>query len=230
MIEILKIKNHPSQKITQVFQVRLVKWWDSNKINYPWREFKDPYKILLSEILLRKTNAEKVRNFLPIVLSELSSFNEISKMKKARLKKLLHPFGLQAHKSNELKKIAKNVKNKYSGIIPDDYDHLIELKGIGPYIANAILCFGFNQRRPILDTNVIRIYERSFNIKSNQNRPRTDKKLWEFSKSMLPKHKVKEFNYALLDFAKKICKPRKPLCGICAINSICHFYSINFGK
>jgi A/G-specific adenine glycosylase len=205
------------------FRKRLLSWWKSNKINYPWRFFNDPFSILVGEILLRKTNAEKVQKLILLTLNELNSFEKILEMKSNFLKSLLKPYGLQKNKAQELKALSNYLINKHGGHIPDKYSEMIQLPGVGPYIANAVLGIGFGQRRPIIDTNVIRIYERYFRFISKKKRPRDDKNIWKFAEEILPKKRFKEFNYALLDFGKKVCKANKPLCSTCPLKTRCKY-------
>ncbi|MBE9592448.1 MAG: hypothetical protein IMF19_03105 [Proteobacteria bacterium] len=97
----------------------------------------------------------------------------------------------------------------------------MSLYGVGEYISNAVLCFAFKKRIPIVDTNVLRVYERVFNVKSLKSRPHTDKKMWDFAEKMLPKENYVGYNYALLDFASDICRAKNPFCEICPLKSIC---------
>jgi len=114
------------------------------------------------------------------------------------------------------------LKLQFNYQIPSKFIELKTLKGIGDYNANAILCFGFNQRRALLDTNFIRLYKRLFNIKPKTKTPKTDKYLWGKSEELLPEKNFIQFNYAILDFANKICKNKNPKCEICILNDICY--------
>ncbi|GAH00814.1 unnamed protein product, partial [marine sediment metagenome] len=120
---------------------------------------------------------------------------------------------------------ANQLKNDYKKKIPDNIVDLKKLEGIGNYSANAILCFGFNQRRPLLDSNFIRVYNRVFNITSKTKTAKNDKFLWEFSELLLPNKNFINFNYAILDLGGNICITFKPKCHICPLSKICFFFS-----
>lgn len=122
-----------------------------------------------------------------------------------------------------IEEISRDIKNKFNHRIPDSLSELKSLKGIGDYGANAILCFAYNQKRPLLDSNFIRIYTRVFNIKPKTKTAKTDKFLWEFSEKLLPEEKYIEFNYGILDLGGIICQ-KKPKCNICPLNSLCSYY------
>lgn len=206
------------------FRKGILNWGRKNYQNYSWRCYKNPFHILLAEILLRQTNAEKVQKFIIKIIPEISSPQKIIAIRNSKLESLIKPLGLQKKKRKELKQLAKSLISDQGGKVPRSYQKLTKLPGVGNYTANAVLCFGFGERRPLLDTNIMRIINRVFNISSNYSRPWKDTNMWEFVSSLLPIVKTKEFSYALLDFGKKICRARKPFCTSCLINKICDFY------
>ena len=211
-----------------LFQKKLLQWInskdsknESNYRNFPWRQTEDHYKLLITEILLQKTNSEKVAELYPIFFKRFPSIRTIKNAKKEELIEILSKLGLQNEKADRLKMIGEEIIKNHKGIIPSDKISLLKLKGVGDYIANAVLCFAFNKKFEILDTNIVRIYQRIFNLKSAKSRPRSDKKVWDFANKMLPEENFRIFNYALLDFGAKICKARNPLCKSCLFQDIC---------
>ncbi len=140
------------------------------------------------------------------------------------IKDLIKSLGL-VFRVDILENLAKEIKNEFGNIIPDSFAELKYLKGIGDYNANAILCFGFDQKRPLLDSNFIRIYKRVFNVSAKTKTPKTDKSLWQFSESLLPNENYINFNYAILDLGGTICLNRNPKCNKCPLNAICYYYN-----
>ena len=126
-----------------------------------------------------------------------------------------------------LNDLASQIKIHFNKKIPQNLSELISLEGIGDYSANPILCFGFNERRPLLDLNFIRIYKRVFNITSKTKTTKTDKFLWNFIEELLLDENFIEFNYAILYLGGKICLCRAPRCNLCPVNQIC-YYIMNF--
>ena len=211
-----------------LFQKKLLQWInskdsnnESNYRNFPWRQTDDHYKLLITEILLQKTNSEKVAELYPIFFNNFPSIEDINNAKKEELIDILSSLGLQNEKAERLKMIGEELIKNHKGIIPSDKISLLKLKGVGDYIANAVLCFGFNKKFEIVDTNIVRVYQRIFNLKSAKSRPRTDKKVWEFAKFMLPDKNYQLYNFALLDFGAKICTARQPRCLECFFNKRC---------
>jgi len=215
-------KNNDCCMVKKV-QKNLLNWSKESSIRYPWRNTNDSYKILISEILLHKTDSKKVKNLYPKFMKKFPTIHQLYSSNNAELMKLIKDIGL-FYRINRLKTIAIQIVDQYNGEVPQTKKELISLYGVGDYISNAVLCFAFKQRVPIVDTNVIRIYQRIFDVQSAKSRPRTDKKIWDFAEKLLPHKKYVEYNYALLDFASELCKAKKPLCGICIMNDMCSYY------
>lgn len=119
--------------------------------------------------------------------------------------------------------MTNQIKNDYNKKIPNNFIDLKKLKGIGDYSANAVLCFGFKLKRPLLDSNFIRIYKRVFDVSPKTKTAKSDKYLWDFSEALLPDSNFIKFNYAILDLGGNICISRKPKCNICPLTRICFY-------
>lgn len=201
----------------------LLGWYKDNGRNLPWRYNKDPYKILVSELMLQKTDAPKVKNIYDDFFKKFPTIYEIDKTSIKTLERTLEPLGLYRKKAERLKSISKTIIENHYGKIPNSKNELLELNGVGNYIANAVMCFAYNKDESIVDTNVIRLYNRIFNLQSSKKRPRTDKEIWNFAKAILPLNKVQDYNYAVLDYASLICKAKKPNCEVCIFKQYCSF-------
>jgi A/G-specific adenine glycosylase len=212
------------KKLTKnYFTTSIIQWYKKKGRDFPWRYNKDIYQVLVSELLLQKTDAPKVE---AVFNDFFSAYKEIHDIYKAEIKdieeKLLH-LGLYKHRADRLKSIAQTIVENYSGEIPQNKEDLLKLKGVGEYISNAVLCFGYNEPEPIVDTNVIRIFNRLFKMQSSKKRPRNDKDIWKFAGELLPKKKIQDYNYGLLDFASLICKSKKPVCHSCMFLNYCSY-------
>jgi A/G-specific adenine glycosylase len=204
------------------FRESILDWYEKNGRGYFWRETSDPYKILVSEIMLQQTNADKVS---PVYQRFTQQYPNIRKLAEAQLSDLItvvKPIGL-GYKAHRLKRVAEKVVAEYKADLPAEEEALMALPGIGRYISNAILCFAFDRRVALVDVNVVRLYHRVFGVTSEKTRPRDDAKLWKFAGEMLPTTRAKEYNLALIDFSAKVCTPRKPKCDECAVSSLCNF-------
>lgn len=200
----------------------ILEWHNDHKKKFGWRETQDPYKILISEILLHKTDSKKVEKVYPAFIGKFPTIYHLYRAVPEEINNLIKDIGL-FYRGKRLKKIAEQIVSSFEGNIPSRKEDLISLYGVGDYISNAVLCFAFKKKVPIVDTNIIRIYDRVFEIKSSKSRPRADKKIWDFAKKALPENNYVEYNYSLLDFASEICKAKKPLCGVCSVKDICEY-------
>ena len=203
------------------FQESIVLYYERDgRHDLPWRKTKDPWLIMLAEMLLRKTAAVQVQ---PVYL-ELStkSPNEIALMSLSDLEILLNPLGIYKERAVLIKQaaeIASDVeKEKFRST-----EFLGSIKGVGPYNINAVLCFAFGEPKPALDRNMIRILDRVFSLKSEKSRPHTDKLLWEKASLFVPIDNPKDYNWGVLDLSSALCRPNSPKCSHCPLNAVCDY-------
>jgi DNA (cytosine-5)-methyltransferase 1 len=220
---------YASKKIKNEFRKDLLLWYKINKRNFPWRYSNDPYKILVSEVLLQKTNVSKVLPVFNHFIQKYPTINELSVAKQAEVEKIIKDLGL-IYRAERLISIAKQFAVDYQSKVPSQKDHLLKLRGLGNYVSSAVTCFAFNKRVAIVDTNIVRLIERVFDFKSSKNRPRDDNAVWKFAEALLPIQKVKDYNYALLDFSALICTAGNPRHEICPLKKICKYYKKNAPK
>ena len=202
----------------------LIDWFELNKRDFSWRKPDlTPFQLLIAEIMLQKTGANQVENLFPDFIKKYPDANSVISMKDEELEELLHPLGLFKRRARDIKKTAQQIVENENKI-PRTRKELMKLPGVGEYIANAVLCFGFKKPVPIVDANVGRIMNRifSFPVKSAPSR---DKNLLEKMKEILPEKNARAFNLALLDFAALVCLPRKPRCEECPLSQSCDFFS-----
>jgi A/G-specific adenine glycosylase len=202
----------------------LMHWHKYHKLNFLWREFKDPFKILVTEILLRKTNAEKVQNLIDGVIKQIGTLTQLTNIEEEELSAMLEPFGMQHRKAFELKQLALILNERFVGKVPNTSEELMSLPGVGRYITHEVLAAAFLLPKAIVDTNVIRVYSRYFGLVSKRARTRDDPRVWEFADGLIPKDDAVGFNYALIDFAKQICVAIKPLCSKCTLSQYCSYF------
>jgi A/G-specific adenine glycosylase len=198
----------------------LLSWWRAHGLEYPWRSYRDPWEVLVSEILLRKTNAEKVSSRIGEVLSVLRSPEDVLRLREEDLADLLRPFGMQRIKARQLRGLAQRLAAE-GGRIPEDPEALSALPGVGRYIAAAVLCFALGRPAAAVDTNVIRVLTRVFGVKPERSRPRADPYIWKIAELLLPADHPREHSWALLDLGKKVCRPRRPKCSECPLAAVC---------
>ena len=207
----------------QEFSKKLLEWWKENKQDFPWRNTKNPYKILVAEMLLRKTTAKQVNKLFEKFLLAYPTPKKLSKATHKKLVFLLKPLGMEHIRSQQLKKMAIHIFEKYNGKIPDNEEELTKLPGIGKYSANSILSIIYHYDVPMVDVNAIRITQRVFSYESPKKRLRDDMIIWKFIEDLIPKGKSRDFNLSLIDFAHKVCLIRNPRCSSCILSVLCDY-------
>ena len=196
----------------------LLRWFEKNARDLPWRKTRDPYKIWISEIMLQQT---QVATVIPYYQRFLKSFPTVHHLAKSDLSKVLKIWeGLGYYsRARNLHRAAKIVLNHFRGKIPDDLKDLLNLPGIGKYTAGAILSIAYNKEAPILDGNIRRVLSRVFAI--SENPKKTEGLLWKISESLIPKGRSDAFNQAIMDLGAMICAPKDPLCHRCPLHRYC---------
>ncbi|OWR33157.1 adenine glycosylase [Saccharibacillus sp. O23] len=210
---------------TAFFWDTLNVWFDKNHRDYPWRHTKDPYHILIAEFLLQQTHVRKVEEVYTSLLNHFPNVKELGEASESRLIDIISPIGL-IYRAKRIKSTANQVYFDYNGKIPDRFKDLMVLSGVGDYIANAVLCYGYHQNTVPIDTNVIRLFIRYFDLSSDKPRPRTDKVLAEQIKNLYAfDFDYRTANWAVLDFAGLVCIMIKPKCPECPLQKHCSYYN-----
>jgi len=202
------------------FQRRLLAWYKRHQRPLPWRRTSDPYKILVSEIMLQQTQVDRVIPKYRQFLRRYPTVKTLAKARTPELKKTWYPLGYNV-RPLRLRKIAQQVLRKHDGKIPSTYDGLLAMDGIGRYTAGAVLSFAFQQDAPILDTNVARVLQRYFGLSAASA---TRRRLWELAEQVIPPGKAYWINQAMMDLGATVCTARRPKCTTCALRATCRSY------
>ncbi|WNM19409.1 A/G-specific adenine glycosylase [Flavobacterium capsici] len=202
------------------FSNTLIHWYLQNKRDLPWRNTVNPYQIWLSEIMLQQT---RVAQGLPYFLKFIDRFPTVFDLANAdeqEVLKLWQGLGYYSRARN-LHKTSQIVALNFEGKFPDNYNDLLELKGIGEYTAAAIASFAYNENVPVVDGNVFRVLSRYFNIETDIASSGAKKEFTALAKELLPDGKTNLFNQAIMEFGALQCVPKNPNCENCVLNSSC---------
>ena len=190
-------------------------WGAENRRDYPWRNTRSPYRILLSEVMLRRTRADQV---VPVYRKVLRLYPTASKLAQARapeIRKLLRPLGL-VWRADNLVRMAEELRNEFACRVPTAPTRLKELTGVGDYVANAVACFAKGAAVAIVDTNVVRVIGRTFGLRL-EGEARRRKEMIAASNLCLDRNDPRLYNYSILDFASLVCRARSPDCDVCPL-------------
>jgi len=176
--------------------------------------------VWLSEIILQQTQTSQGLSYYNKILNTFPTLKKLSEASEEQILKLWQGLGYYSRARN-LHFTAKYIQNNLNGVFPDDYDSLLQLKGIGPYTAAAISSICFNEKRAAVDGNVYRILARVFNIDTAINSLEGIKKFQELANSLISETYPGDYNQSMMDIGATICTPKKPKCNQCPLISIC---------
>ena len=206
--------------IDEDFSLVIVKWYNLNKRNLPWRNTVDPYKIWISEIILQQTRVEQGLPYYNKFILNFPNIFKLSQAKEDKVLKLWQGLGYYSRARN-LHFTSKYITEKLNGEFPKNYDGLIKLKGIGKYTASAISSFAYNEKKAVLDGNVFRVLSRYFGIFDPIDSPFGLKLFEEISFKNLPIKNIDTYNQSIMEFGALQCKPASPNCKLCPLNINC---------
>jgi A/G-specific adenine glycosylase len=210
-----------SSKSAPFFPRSLLAWYRRHRRALPWRRARDPYAILVSEVMLQQTQAAAV---IPYYIRWLRRFPTIRSLARATESDVLHAWqGLGYYaRARNLHRCAKLIAVKFGGVFPSDPNELKSLPGIGRYTANAIAVFAFDQPLPLVEANTGRILARLFNIRDPIDSSSGRRKVWEASAKLVPRKRARDFQNAMMDLGSLICTVRNPCCQVCPVKKFCH--------
>ena len=195
-------------------QKALLDWWSVSHRNLPWRETRDPWAIMVSELMLQQTQVTRV---IPKYMNFLERFptpQECSQASPALIIEAWEGLGYNRRALN-LHRAASIIVDSYGGVVPDSLDQLLQLPGIGPYTARAILCFAYEKDIGVVDVNTKRVISRIVGelLPPQELQKRADE--------LVPQGQGWIWNQALMDLGSGICKARVVDCANCPLKKFC---------
>jgi A/G-specific adenine glycosylase len=199
---------------------RLVAWFEGAGRKLPWREDRDPYRILVSEMMLVQTTVTAVVPFFARFLARFPTVVSLAEADEADVLKAWEGLGYY-RRARQLQAAAKAVVTNHGGTFPDDPEAIRALPGVGRYIAGALLSFAFDRRSPIVEANTQRVLARWLAWDEDLKTTRSQSRLWEAAARLVPEVGAGAFNQAFMELGALVCVPRKPLCLACPVASEC---------
>ena len=208
------------------FAKRLIKWYNFNKRELPWRSTSDPYKIWLSEIILQQTQVNQGLSYYLKFVEEFQTVKDLAKAPADKVMKLWQGLGYYSRARN-LHEAAKNIVNEHKGEFPKAYEDIRALKGVGDYTAAAIASIAYNLPYAVVDGNVYRVLSRIFGIETPIDSTSGKKEFNELANELLTKKNPADYNQAIMEFGALYCRPKNPDCTNCIFNDKCEAYRLN---
>jgi A/G-specific adenine glycosylase len=201
------------QKNLSSIRRKLLRWYDQNRRDLPWRHTGDPYAIWIAETMLQQT---QVATIVPYYQRFLEHFPTVEALAHAPLQKVLALWsGLGYYRrARNLKLAARILVRRYAGHLPAYYDDLLALPGVGDYTAGALMSIAFQKPYPAVDGNARRVLGRLFNLTG-------EKKLRAAAADLVSRSRPGHFNQGLMELGATICTPKNPRCPDCSLRRDC---------
>jgi A/G-specific adenine glycosylase len=202
----------------------LVRWFRKNKRTLPWRENPTPYSVWISEIMLQQTVVNAV---IPHYEEWMETYPDISHLANAKEQEVLRLWeGLGYYeRARNILKAAREIMGKFGGRMPETWEELRRLPGIGDYTASAIMSIAFGEPYPVMDANVRRVGRRILGMVGWDKK--REKELLDFLKGIIPEKDPGGFNEGIMELGQTVCFSDKPLCEACPLKKFCIGYEKN---
>lgn len=212
-----------------IIQRKLLCWYKKNQRELPWRKLyrnklPNPYFVLISEYMLQQTTVGTVKKRFEEFVLKWPSIKLLAEISESKILNFWSGLGYYSRAKN-LFKTAKLIKKKYNSKVPNTYNDLINLPGIGDYTAKAVLGIAYNKPVMPIDANIERIISRIYGFKSPTNTIKNE--LINKSKNFISYKYSNNLIQAFMDYGSVICTPRNPNCKNCLIKVHCVAYKKN---
>jgi A/G-specific adenine glycosylase len=199
---------------------RLVDWYGEAGRPLPWREDRDPYRILVSEMMLVQTTVAAVVPYFARFLQRFPTVIALAEADEADVLKAWEGLGYY-RRARQLQAAARSIAADHGGVFPEDPEAIRALPGVGRYIAGAVLSFAFDRPAPIVEANTQRVLARWLAWDEDLKTTRSQSRLWEAAGRLVPEAGAGTFNQAFMELGALVCIPRAPLCLACPVAGDC---------
>lgn len=204
---------------------KLLAWYDEGHRDLPWRRDRDPYHILVAEMMLVQTTVAAVVPYYERFLRLFPTVHDLSAANESAVLKAWEGLGYY-RRARQLHAAARAIVERHGGTMPADSQAVRDLPGVGPYIAGAILSFAFDRPAPILEANTQRVLARWLGWDQEVSLASSQARLWQAAGRLVPNHDAGHFNQAFMELGAVVCTPREPTCLFCPVAAECRARSL----
>ena len=198
----------------------LIDWYDRGHRDLPWRRERDPYRVLVSEMMLVQTTVAAVVPYYARFLERFPTVEALAGASESEVLKAWEGLGYY-RRARQLHEAARAVVDQLGGVFPGDLEGLRALPGVGRYIAGAVRSFAFDLPAPILEANTQRVLARLLAWPDPVAASGSQKRFWEAAARLVPEEAPGRFNQAFMELGATVCGPKSPACLVCPIASNC---------
>ncbi len=208
----------------KTIQIQLLDWYQQVKRDLPWRRTQNPYFIWVSEVMLQQTQVDTVIPYYERFTERFPTMEALAHANEEEVLKYWEGLGYYSRARN-LQAGVREVVEQYGSEVPRTRSEILNIKGIGPYTAGAVLSIAYNLPEPAVDGNVMRVLSRLFLISEDITKPKTRKIFEDLLYQLIPSESASDFNQALMELGALVCRPKQPQCEACPLQSCCVAHS-----
>lgn len=203
------------------FRRNLLAWFRRHGRDLPWRRTRDPYAVLVSEVMLQQTQVARVADYWPRFLESFPTVKHLAAASPQRVREAWDGLGYYRRAEN-LRRAASEMVTHHDGKVPRETATLRSLPGIGAYTAGAVASFAYELAEPAIDTNVARVLRRAFHPRLG-NGAAGQRQLWDTAKALVPRAGATAWttNQALMELGALVCTARVMRCDVCPVRAHC---------
>jgi A/G-specific adenine glycosylase len=210
------------------FKDNLLRWFDAEQREMPWRETKNPYYIWLSEIMLQQTQVATVVDYYLRFIERFPTIESLNNAQEDEVLKLWEGLGYYSRARNFHTAI-KDVYQNHNSTVPSEPEQFGNLKGVGPYTKAAVMSIAFNKPLATVDGNVFRVWSR-LNNDDRDTKLQSTRKAFEQELQPYVETRAGDFNQAMMELGAMVCTPKAPLCLFCPVQDNCEAFDTRDGK
>ncbi len=201
-------------------QVResIIRWFEVHGRQLPWRTTTDPYRVLIAEMMLRRTTAKAVSRVYPLFIERFPTVQALADAHESEVVSVVATLGLQSVRTAHMIATARELKSTYGGSVPSDLTVLTRLPGVGRYVASAVLNFAFGRPVPLVDGNILHLIRRVFGIDLKGSEGEAS---WQFMTELGGAQQDRRLYWGIIDLVATVCLRKAPRCGQCPLNQLC---------
>lgn len=221
-----------TQRSVEVFGRKVVRdlldWYADHMRPFPWREerdgrpeaIRDPWSVLVSEVMLQQTQTSRVVEHLPTFLDRFPDPGSLARASTAEVIRAWSGLGYN-NRAVRLQRAARAIVQDHDGRVPEDHDKLVALPGVGAYTAGAVECFAFGHDVPLIEVNIVRTLTRIFFGTYDRDDRMPEETIAGVSARLMPSRRAADWNQALMDLGALVCTASRPACRRCPVASTC---------
>jgi A/G-specific adenine glycosylase len=212
----------PPPDIAREFSRRLRTWYRRHGRDLPWRRSRDPYQVLVSELMLQQTQVSRVVGFYERFVTRFPTLHDVARSRPREVREAWEGLGYYA-RARSLHQLARALTREGDGRLPDEPARLRELPGVGAYTAGAVASFAYERRAALVDTNVARVLRRVFAPRLDPRSAHGRRALWNIAEAVLPRTGRATWwhNQAIMELGALVCTARVARCPRCPVRRLC---------